>query len=104
MGAATKRVRRQLNPVGVLRTPPARTRLIGQSVEFIEDLRNQQLAAWVLRLGGDSKKLDQISRLCGGLGLSRRWCSDGMALEFVLAPPQGSLIGLDLEEAPTQFG
>ena len=88
MGAATERVRRQLNPVRALRTPPARTRLVGQPGEFIEDLRNQQLAAWVLRLGGDSKKLDQISGLCGGLGPSRRWRRDGIALEFVLAPPQ----------------
>ena len=39
-------------------TPPDRTGLVGQSGKVIEYLCNQLLAARVLRLGRDGKKLD----------------------------------------------
>ena len=45
--------------------------LVGQSGKFIEYFRDQLLSARVLRLGRDREKLDQISRLRGGLEFNR---------------------------------
>src|SRR5205814_7333245 len=50
-------------------------------------------------LGRLSEKQDQISCLCCSLGPSRRWSSEGVAFEFLLAASQGCLIGLNFIEA-----
>jgi hypothetical protein len=72
--------------------------LFGQSREFIENVRNQLLAARVPSVGGASEELNEISRLLCRLDQSFGRSSDEKFLKLLLTLLQGRLVSLDLVE------
>jgi hypothetical protein len=77
---------------------------LGQSGEFIENIRDELLAARILSLCSASEELKEIPRLRCGLGPGRRRSGDKKLLQLHLTLLQGRLIDLDLMEPSTDFG
>ena len=76
-------------------------RAVAQSIEIVESVRDELLAARILSLRCGSEELYEILRL--GRGLRPGFCRSGQEkfLELFLATSQGRLIGLKLMQALT---